>query len=176
VSELENVTEGMKIKGKTDKSNLNYEVCTKGKFAQSRNREPDERAKVTLKLVHIDLAGPIEREAKDLVRYTQAFTDDYSGAVYFLKAKNDTVKATEKFIADVAPYGKINCIRSDNGTEFTAKDFQSLLSKNAIKHENQLLTHPIKMGPLREIGEHCLKWQDACCSRATFQRSCGHML
>lgn len=65
-----------------------------------------------------------------------AFTDDYSGAVftYFLKAKSDTVKGTEKFIADVAPYGKIKCIRSDNGTEFTSKEFQSLLSKNAIRH------------------------------------------
>lgn len=27
---------------------------------------------------------------------------------YFLKAKSDTVKSTEKFIADVAPHGKID--------------------------------------------------------------------
>lgn len=34
VSKLGNVTEGMKIKGKVDKSSLNCEVCTERKFAQ----------------------------------------------------------------------------------------------------------------------------------------------
>lgn len=79
-----------------------------GKFAQSRNREPGERAKGVLELVHADLAGPVEPAAKDGFRYTVAFTDDYSGAIvtYFLKAKSDAVKGTEKVIADVAPYGK----------------------------------------------------------------------
>lgn len=69
--------------------------------------------------------------------YVQSFTDDYSNAmfVYFLKTKSDTMQATEKFLADTAPYGKVKCIRSDNGTEFTCKDFQTLLRKNGIKHE-----------------------------------------
>ena len=131
MSKLKNVTEGMKFKGKIDKSSLNCEVSTKGKLAQSRNQEPDERAKAALEVVHTDLAGAIEQEAKDGFRYTRAFTDDYSGAVfvYFLNAKSDAVKATEMLIADLTPYGEINCFRSDNGTEFTAKDFHSLLSK-----------------------------------------------
>lgn len=148
VLKLESVTEGMKIKGKTDVSNLKCEVCMKGKFAQSRNREPDERAKVALALVHTDLSGPIEPAAKDGFRYALAFTDDYSGAVfvYFLKVKSDTVKATEKFIADVAPHGKIRCVRSDNGTEFTSKEFQSLLSKNAIRHETSAPYSPHQNG------------------------------
>ena len=127
----------MKIEGKIDKSNLNCEVCAKGKFVRCRNGEPNERVKATLEIVHSGLAGPIKPEGKDGFRYTLSFTDDYSGTmfVYLLKAKNDTVKATEKFIADVVPYGKIMCIRSGNFTEFTAKDLQSLLSKNAIRHE-----------------------------------------
>lgn len=37
VLKLESVTEGMKIKGKDEKSNLKCEVCIQGKFAQSRN-------------------------------------------------------------------------------------------------------------------------------------------
>lgn len=116
VLKLQNVTEGMTIKDNLDTSNLSCEVCTKGKFAQSRSREPDTKAKVALELVHTDLSGPIDPVAKDRFRYTLAFTDDCSGAVfvYFLKSKSDTVKATEKFIADVSPYGKIKCIRSDN--------------------------------------------------------------
>lgn len=52
----------------------------------------------------------------------------------FLKQKSDTVKATEKFISDVAPYGKIKFIRTDNGGEYISDDFNNLLVKNKIKH------------------------------------------
>lgn len=37
VSKLQNVVEGMQIKGTIDASKLDCEVCTQGKFAQSRN-------------------------------------------------------------------------------------------------------------------------------------------
>lgn len=60
VLKLESVTDGMKIRGKMDKSKLKCEVCVKGKFAQNRNRDPDEKATEALELVHADLAGPIE--------------------------------------------------------------------------------------------------------------------
>lgn len=104
----------MKIKGKAKEARQDCEVCVKGKFIETRNRDPDERAKAALALVHTDLAGPIEPEAKDAFRYTLAFTDDYSGTtfVYFLKTKSNTVEATEKFLADVAPYGQVKKIQT----------------------------------------------------------------
>ena len=106
------------------------------KFPQIRNRVADVRAKAPLELVHTDVAGPIDPESRDGYRYALSFTDDFSSAVfvYFLKNKSDTVQATEMFLADTAPYGKIKCIRSDNGTEFTGKHYQALLSKNGIRH------------------------------------------
>lgn len=56
--------------------------------------------------MHTYLAGPIDPEAKEGFKYALKFTDDYSGAVfiYFLKAKSDTAMASEKLIADTAPY------------------------------------------------------------------------
>lgn len=57
-----------------------------------------------------------------------------------MKAKSDT----EKFIADVAPYGKMKCIRSDNETE--SKDFQSLLSKNVMRPETSAPYSPHQNG------------------------------
>ena len=108
----------------------------KGKMCQSRNRKPDEKAKEPLDFVHCDLAGPIDPVAKDGYKYALSFVDDYTGIniVYFLKQKSDTLEATEKFLSDTTPFGKIRRLRSDNGSEFTSKNFKSLLRKNAIKH------------------------------------------
>ena len=131
---LENVVEGMKI---SSKDKLECEICAIGKMSQYRNREPDKRATTRLALVHCDLAGPIDPVAREGFRYSISFVDDYTGTimVYFLKNKSDTVAAMERFLADVSPFGIVSCIRTDNGTEFTAKGFKDLLVKNAIKHE-----------------------------------------
>lgn len=87
-------------------------------------------------------------ESLDGYKYVQSFTDDYSGAmsVYFLKKKSDAVTATEKFLADASPYGKVGCIRSDNGTEFTCGDFQRLLRRNKIRHETTAPYSPHQNG------------------------------
>lgn len=55
--------------------------------------------------------------------------------IYFIRQKSDKVSAAENFLADLAPYGKVKYLRSDNGTEFTSEPFQSLLLKHSIKHE-----------------------------------------
>lgn len=102
----------------------------------------------TLELVHTDLAGPMRTVSIDGYRYVQSFTDDYSGAilVYFLKSKSDAVQATEKFLADISPYGEVKCIRSDNGTEFTNRDFKTLLTKNKIRLETSAPYSPHQNG------------------------------
>ena len=131
---LESVVNGMKI---LCKEKFNCETCALGKMPQYRNREADKRATSRLELVHCDLSGPIDPVARDGFRYSISFVDDYTGTVvvYFLKNKSDTVAATQKFLADTSPYGRVKCIRTDNGTEFTGKSFKSLLLKNLIKHE-----------------------------------------
>ena len=55
--------------------------------------------------------------------------------IYFLIRKSNSVEATQQFLADIAPVGKVKCIRSDNGGEFFGQDFESLLRENQIKHE-----------------------------------------
>lgn len=137
IQKLQGVVKGMGRKGSVVRPAQLCEVCTKGKFTQTRGREPSSKAKKPLDLVHTDLAGPMQTTSLEGYRYAQSFTDDYSGImmVYFLKSKSDAVQATERFLADVAPYGEVRCIRSDNGTEYTSKEFQTLLIKNEIRHE-----------------------------------------
>ena len=77
----------------------------------------------------------VNNESIDGFKYMQSFTDVCTGAVfvYFLKAKSEAIQAKEKFLADVASYGTVKCIRSDNGTEFTNREFQTLLRKKKIR-------------------------------------------
>jgi transposase InsO family protein len=74
---------------------------------------------------------------KDWYKYALSFVDDYTGTnmIYFLKKKDNTLEATEKFLADVAPYGKIKRIRSENGGEFINQGCKTLLRKYGIRHE-----------------------------------------
>ncbi|KAJ8335974.1 hypothetical protein SKAU_G00393170 [Synaphobranchus kaupii] len=72
--------------------------------------------------------------------------------VFFEEAKSDAVQATEKYLADVAPYGTVKCIRSDNGTEFTSKEFQTLLRKNKIRHETSCPYSPHQNGTAEREG------------------------
>lgn len=144
VLKLEHV-DGMKITGKTK---FDCDVCTLGKLTQFRNRDPDVRASAPLELVHTDLAGPITPIARDGFRYAISFIDDYSGVtcLYFLKNKSDTVAATERFLADMSPYGTVKRLRSDNGTEYTSREFQSLCVRNRIKHERSAPYSPHQNG------------------------------
>ena len=87
--------------------------------------------------MHNDLAGPIQPLGKEGYGYLLNFIDDYSGLMmlYFLKHKSDTLLNTKKYLADIAPYGHVKCLRRDNGTEFTSETFQQLLVDNQIIHQ-----------------------------------------
>lgn len=54
------------------------DFCTKGKFSQTRSREPDIKAKKPLEVIHSDLADPMKTTSIVGYKYTQSFTDDYS--------------------------------------------------------------------------------------------------
>lgn len=149
LKKLENVVEGMNISSSKE---FECETCILSKTTNTRSREADIRATKPFELIHTDLAGPIDPVAKDGFRYAMIFVDDYSGCsfTYFLKEKSDAPKATERFLADTNPYGKVKTfnfhadvfpageterLRSDNGGEYISNEFKSLLTRHGIKHE-----------------------------------------
>ena len=147
LKKLPDLVDGMKIIGKVGQPD-DCSVCILGKMNKTRSRVPRVRSSAPLKLVHTDLAGPIDPVSTEGFKYAMVFTDDYSGLVfvYFLKSKSDAVNATERFLADSAPFGNVKCMRSDNGTEFTCEAFRSLLRKHRIRHDTSAPYSPHQNG------------------------------
>ena len=139
IHKLENVVDGMKLSSKAIE---NCETCIQGKMFQPISTKPDKRAEHPFEFVHTDLCGPITPPSKEGFRYIINFIDDYSGLtkVYFMKRKSETVQATKRYLADIAPCGVVKHfivkrLRSDRGTEYTSAEFQQLLIDNHIRHE-----------------------------------------
>ncbi|KAF2345349.1 Integrase catalytic core [Trinorchestia longiramus] len=131
---LEGVTKGMKI---TNKGNFHCKICVQGKMCHYRSRDPDEKSKKPLELVHSDLAGPISPTSFENSMHVMSFVDDFSGLifVYFLKSKSDSDEAFKKFLTDSAPFGSVKRLRTDNGTEYSSRLFKAVVMDNKIKHE-----------------------------------------
>ncbi|KAG8499382.1 hypothetical protein CXB51_005988 [Gossypium anomalum] len=116
------------------------EVCQMGK--QARLPFPTNttwRASSKLELVHTDVCGPMRTESLSGNRYFILFIDDYTRYcwIYFLKHKSEVAQVFIKFKAAVETETgcKIKTIRSDNGTEYTSAQFQSLCKYAGIKHQ-----------------------------------------
>ena len=73
--------------------------------------------------------------------------DDYSRmeCPYFLKRKSDVPLAFAGFLADINARGApsiVECIHSDNGTEFTKPEFAALLNERGIRREYTPVNSP----------------------------------
>ena len=132
-----------------DKQNFDCEVCFQTKLSNCMNHKVAEnKCTRVLERVNCDLAGPVKPAALEGYNYAINFVDAYSGltAVYFLRSKGDTLKAFEKYMADVNPFGKIGTIRSDNGLEFVNKELSELLISKGIQHETSSPHSPHQNG------------------------------
>ncbi|KAK3779704.1 hypothetical protein RRG08_013659 [Elysia crispata] len=97
ILKLENSVDGMII---TDKSDFDCEVCALGKMTDNRSRKPDETAKQPLDVVHIDLAGPVEPEDTNGMKYSLVCVDSCTNitSVYFIKQKSEQFKHSSNIL------------------------------------------------------------------------------
>lgn len=75
-----------------------------------------------MEIVHSDICGHFDELSLGKARYFITFIDDKSRKIfiYFLESKTGR---------------KIKVLRTDNGTEYTNRAFQSLLKRSGIKHK-----------------------------------------
>jgi transposase InsO family protein len=76
--------------------------------------------------------------------------DDYTRLtwVYFLKEKSEAFEKfkTYKILVDNETYLKIKCLRSENGGEFTSKEFIQFCENHGIKRNFSSPTTPQQNG------------------------------
>ena len=72
--------------------------------------------------------------------------------LHFLKHKSDTLLTTIKYLADIAPYRHVKCLRTNNRIELTSEPLQQLHYLIESNMSNQLILC-IKMGPLNGHGK-----------------------
>jgi transposase InsO family protein len=92
-----------------------------------------------LKMLHIDLFGPITYINIGGNKYGLVIIDDYSRFtwVFFLQDKDEISKVLKKFLKRTQNEfdAKVKRIRSDNGTEFKNTQVEDYLDEEGIKHE-----------------------------------------
>ena len=138
---------GMKIINSKNSLKLNdpCEGCLLGKMSKLPfPKKSNHRAKALLEIVHTDLCGPMEIPSHGGSRYVLMFTDDYSRytTVYFLKNKHETLSKFQNYVSLMENHCgtklqklSIKTVRSDNGGEYTSKQFEKFCLEIGVSRE-----------------------------------------
>ena len=96
--------------------------CLMGKMTKTSFSGTMERATDLLEIIHTDVCGPMNVEARGGYRYFLTFTDDLSryGYIYLMKHKSETFEKFKEFQSEVENHRnkKIKFLRSDRGGEY----------------------------------------------------------
>ena len=113
--------------------------CAKGKNTKNPFPKSEIKTKGTLELIHSDVCGPMSSTSLSGLEYYITFIDDYSRKtwIYFLKAKSEVFEKFKEFKALIENLSdkRIKTLRSDNGGEYTSKEFEAFCKDAGIKRE-----------------------------------------
>ena len=103
------------------------EPCLMGKMTKTPFFGTMERATDLLEIIHTDVCGPMNIEARDRYHYFLIFTDDLSRYeyIYLMKHKSETFEKFKEFQSEVENHcnKKIKFLRSDRGREYLSYEF-----------------------------------------------------
>ncbi|KAL4290791.1 hypothetical protein GQ457_14G015240 [Hibiscus cannabinus] len=112
------------------------ESCLLGKMTKAPFNGKSERASDLLGLIHSDVFGPMNTQARGGYQYFITFTDDFSryGYIYLMRHKSEALGRFKEFKNEVQNQnGKsIKALRSDRGGEYLSQDFDELLKECEI--------------------------------------------
>jgi len=113
--------------------------CTLGKYTKTAFPSSDSRAAGILDLIHSDVCVPMYSASLTGSLYYVVFIDDFSRKswIFFMKTKGQVFNRFQEFKALVENQTgkKIRVLRSDNGGEYTSKEFMDLCAGEGIRRE-----------------------------------------
>ena len=127
------------------------ELCIEGKHHRSAFPSTGgKRATEILELIHSDVCGKLDTKSLSGGEYFLTFIDDMSrfAWVYVLKQKSEVFsKFVEwKTMIENATGKRVKTLRTDNGVEYIAKDFEQYLKVNGIRHQLTVRKTPEQNG------------------------------
>ena len=116
------------------------EPCAEGKHHREKfPTSGGKRSNLLLGLVHSDVCGKMSTQSLGGCEYFLTLIDDKTRYtwVYILKRKDQVFKQflEWKALAENSTGQKLKVLRSDNGGEYTSKEFESYLRQEGIRHE-----------------------------------------
>jgi hypothetical protein len=124
--------------------------CALGKNVKGSFLSSDSRSKAILDLILSYVCGPMIVASLNGYLYYVLFIDDHSRKtwIYFLKTKDGALTRFQEFKAQVKNLTgrKIKVLISDNGGEYTSKDFSGLCFETRIKREYTVPYNPQQNG------------------------------
>ena len=121
-------------------SNQPCSSCQLGKHARKKMpKQSTHHTSKPLELVHSDVCGPFRVNSLGGCRYFVTFIDDFSKKtwIYFIKNKSEVLSKFRNFVTLMkTSTGKtIQTLRTDNGGEYTSKDFFEFCLSQGISRE-----------------------------------------
>jgi hypothetical protein len=110
----------------------------------------NNRSKEILDLIHSDVCGPMPVISLGGSLYYVIFIDDYSRKtwLYLLKSKDEVFSKFQEFKAEIENLAnkKIKTLRTDNGGEYTSKEFVAFCKSIGIRRELVVPHNPQQNG------------------------------
>jgi transposase InsO family protein len=124
--------------------------CALNKHVKVAFPSNKHRSREILDLIHSDVCGPMTSTSLSGNIYYVSFIDDSSRKswIYFMKTKDEVFKKFQEFKALVENQTgkKIKVLRSDNGGEYTSKEFDTFCRQARIKKELTVPYNPQQNG------------------------------
>ena len=132
------------------------ETCVKGKHHRSQFKSNEAtRAKEPLSLVHSDVCGKIGTKSLGGANYFLTFIDDKTHYVwvYIPKTKDEVFKyfLEWKTQAEKSSGHQLKVLRTDNGGEYTSREFENYLKSEGICHELTVPKAPEQNGVAKRL-------------------------
>jgi hypothetical protein len=134
----------------TKPTNTLCKHCQQGKQTKTKFKSKEYSTTKPLEIMHTDLVGPTTTKGLKGERYFMLLVDDYTRmtVVCFLKNKSEAFENFKiyKEMVDNEMDSRFKCLRSDNGGEFTSKEFMDYCNNHGIKRQFSVARTPQQNG------------------------------